>query len=192
MNLILIFGSGAVGKMTVGQELMKITDYRLFHNHMIIEPVLEVFGYFDSGVIQALRETVFDEFLKTSHEGMIFTFMWALDMQEDWDYVKGVTDKFEATGGTVYYVELVADQAVRLSRNKTENRLKNKASKRDIEFSEGNILREDSKYRLVSNEGEIPFKKYIKIINTDLEPAKVAKRIKDHFSMPDKKNEGSV
>lgn len=192
MNLILIFGSGAVGKMTVGQELMNITDYRLFHNHMIIEPVIEVFGYFDAGVIQALRGTVFDEFMKTDHEGMIFTFMWALDMQEDWDYVEGVTDKFEATGGTVYYVELVADQAVRLSRNRTENRLKNKASKRDIKFSEGNILREDSKYRLVSNKGEIPFKNYIKIINTDLEPDLVAKRIKEHFSLPDKKNEGSV
>jgi hypothetical protein len=118
--------------------------------------------------------------------------MWALDMQEDWDYVKGVTDKFEATGGTVYYVELVADQAVRLSRNRTENRLKNKVSKRDSTFSEGNILREDSKYRLVSNEGEIPFKNYIKIENTVLEPNVVAKRIKDRFSMPDKKNEGSV
>lgn len=33
MNLIVLIGSGAVGKMTVGQELMKITDYRLFHNH---------------------------------------------------------------------------------------------------------------------------------------------------------------
>lgn len=30
--------------MTVGQELMKITDLRLFHNHMTIEPVLEIFG----------------------------------------------------------------------------------------------------------------------------------------------------
>ena len=35
MKLVLIIGSGAVGKMTVGQELMKITDLRLFHNHMI-------------------------------------------------------------------------------------------------------------------------------------------------------------
>ena len=39
MNLIVLIGSGAVGKMTVGQELMKITDYRLFHNHHMIEPV---------------------------------------------------------------------------------------------------------------------------------------------------------
>lgn len=47
MDLIVIFGSGAVGKMTVGQELMKITDFRLFHNHMAIEPVIELFGRFD-------------------------------------------------------------------------------------------------------------------------------------------------
>ena len=40
MKLVLIIGSGAVGKMTVGQELMKITDLRLFHNHMMIEPVI--------------------------------------------------------------------------------------------------------------------------------------------------------
>ena len=39
MKLVIIIGSGAVGKMTVGQELMKITDLRLFHNHMAIEPV---------------------------------------------------------------------------------------------------------------------------------------------------------
>lgn len=44
MKLVLIVGSGAVGKMTVGQELMKRTGLRLFHNHMMIEPVIEIFG----------------------------------------------------------------------------------------------------------------------------------------------------
>ena len=43
MKLVLIVGAGAVGKMTVGQELMKITNLRLFHNHMMIEPVIEIF-----------------------------------------------------------------------------------------------------------------------------------------------------
>lgn len=41
MKLVFILGDAAVGKMTVGQALMKITDLRLFHNHMAIEPVLE-------------------------------------------------------------------------------------------------------------------------------------------------------
>jgi RimJ/RimL family protein N-acetyltransferase len=188
MDLIVIIGSGAVGKMTTGQELMKITDFRLFHNHMMIEPVLEIFGKFDGEAVSRLRDVVFDEFMKTNYQGMIFTFMWAFDMQEDWDYIKSVADRFEATGGTVYYVELVADRAVRLERNKTENRLKNKASKRDIEASEGRMLREETKYRIVSNDGEIPFENYIKIDNTNLEPDVVAQMIKDRFNLPDKGN----
>ena len=50
MKLVLIIGAGAVGKMTVGQELMKITNLRLFHNHMMIEPVIDIFGYFKGGI----------------------------------------------------------------------------------------------------------------------------------------------
>ncbi len=56
MNLVILIGSGAVGKMTVGQELMKITDYRLFHNHHMIEPVIEIFGGFDGEAVNKLRE----------------------------------------------------------------------------------------------------------------------------------------
>ena len=44
MKLVFILGNAAVGKMTVGQALMKITNLRLFHNHMTIEPVMEIFG----------------------------------------------------------------------------------------------------------------------------------------------------
>lgn len=184
MDLIVLIGSGAVGKMTVGQELMKITDFRLFHNHMMIEPVIEVMGKFDGALVAKLREDIFDAFMKTNYTGMIFTFMWAFDMPSDWEYMRKLADKFEATGGTVYYVELVADRAVRIERNKTENRLRNKASKRDIVLSEDRMLREETKYRLESREGEIPFANYIKIDNTHLEPQEVAKKIKAYFKLP--------
>lgn len=187
MNLIILIGSGAVGKMTVGQALMKITDYRLFHNHHMIEPVLEIFGKFDGAVVNRLREDIFDGFIQTDNEGLIFTYMWAFDMQSDWDYIAEVSRKFEQSGGNVYYVELVADQAVRLERNKTENRLANKASKRNVTLSCDRMIREETKYRLVSNDHEIPFKNYIKIDNTHLEPDEVAEMIKRHFDLPDKK-----
>ena len=186
MDLILILGNGAVGKMTVGQELMNITDFRLFHNHMMIEPVIEVFGGFQGDLVNKLREDIFDEFLKTDYQGMIFTYMMAFDWPSEWEYIKSLSDKFEATGGTVYYVELVADQAERLRRNKTENRLKNKASKRDIEISDARLMYEDSHYRLVSNEGEVTFENYIKIDNTNLQPDVVAGMIKDRFNLPDR------
>ena len=51
MKLVFLIGDAAVGKMTVGQELMKITDLRLFHNHMTIEPVLEIFGDFNGNAV---------------------------------------------------------------------------------------------------------------------------------------------
>ena len=179
MKLVIIVGSGAVGKMTVGQELMKITDLRLFHNHMMIEPVIDVFGYFHGGVIQRLREIVFEEFLKSDNSGMIFTFLWAFDMPKDREYIMKVAEKFDE----VYCVELVADQSVRLERNKTENRLKNKASKRDLTLSEKRLLNEDTNHRLVSDPGEIPFDNYLRIDNTHLPADQVAKIIKEKFSL---------
>ena len=55
MKLVFMIGNAAVGKMTVGQALAKITGLRLFHNHMTIEPVLEIFGQYQPQVIERLR-----------------------------------------------------------------------------------------------------------------------------------------
>ena len=66
MKLVFLIGDAAVGKMTVGQELMKQTGLRLFHNHMMIEPVIEIFGAFNGYVTQQLREVIFHEFAKAT------------------------------------------------------------------------------------------------------------------------------
>ena len=110
---------------------------------------------------------------------MIFTVMWAFDMPSDLEYVMSVAEKFDE----VYCAELVADQAVRLERNRTENRLKNKASKRDLAASDKRLLGEDANHRLVSLPGEIPFENYIRIDNTNLAPDVVARMIKEKFSL---------
>ena len=86
-----MIGNAAVGKMTVGQELMKITGLRLFHNHMTIEPVIEIFGQYNGAAINKLRQVIFEEFAKTDNYGMIFTYIWAFDQQTDWDYVEPVS-----------------------------------------------------------------------------------------------------
>ena len=179
MKLVLIIGAGAVGKMTVGQELMKITNLRLFHNHMMIEPVLEVFGKFKGDTILKLREVIFNDFVNDDYEGMIHTLMWAFDMKSDCEYVDNLVKKFDE----VYCVELIASQETRLKRNETENRLLNKASKRDIEASNNRLINSESAYRLISNEGEIPFKNYLRINNDNIEAKDVAKTIKDTFKL---------
>lgn len=183
MKLVFLMGDAAVGKMTVGQELMKITDLRLFHNHMTIEPVLEIFGTFDGKTIQELREVIFRNFAASDRYGMIFTVMMAFDMQSDWDYLEHVKQIFEPYGTEFYYVELIAPQEVRLARNKTENRLRHKASKRDLAVSDARLIRDDETHRCVSKPGEFPFTPYLRIENADKTPEEVARIIKDSFRL---------
>lgn len=185
MKVVFIIGNAAVGKMTVGQELMKITDLRLFHNHMTIEPVIAIFGCYDSKIINRMRDLIFEEFANSDMYGMIFTYMWAFDQQADWDYMEHVKDMFKQRNEKTefYYVELVASREIRMQRNITENRLQNKASKRDIEISNQRLVSADKKYRLESFDNEIPFENYIKINNSNIAPQEVAKQIKEYFNL---------
>ena len=178
-----MIGNAAVGKMTVGQELAKITGLRLFHNHMTIEPVIQIFGQYNGAAINRLRQVVFEEFAKTDNYGMIFTYMWAFDQQSDWDYVEYVKNIFMPYDTEFYYVELVASREVRLKRNATDNRLLNKASKRNVPVSNQRLIDDDKKYRLESMDGEIPFENYMKIDNTNLAPDVVAQMIKNQFEL---------
>lgn len=187
MKLLFIFGAHAAGKMTVGQALSRITPMKLFHNHMTIEPVIELFGAYNGAVTERLRQVVFEEFAKTDNYGLIFTFIWAFDVPYDTEYVRALTKLYEDAGAQVNYVELIAPQDVRLVRNRTENRLKEKASKRDVALSEMRMLDAENKYRCVSEPGEVCEKlgcvpeRYLRIDNTELSPETVAELIANHF-----------
>ncbi len=183
MKLVFILGDAAVGKMTVGQELAKITGLRLFHNHMTIEPVIEIFGRYDGKTISEIRDVVFRNFAASENYGMIFTLMMDFDLPSEWEYLAHVRSFFEPYGTEFYYVELIAPQEVRLQRNVSENRLKHKPSKREIEDSNQRLLDDDANHRCVSYEGEIPFDNYLRIENTDKGPRETAELIRDSFGL---------
>ena len=187
MRLLFIFGAHAAGKMTVGQAVSRLTPMKLFHNHMTIEPVIELFGAYNGAAVERLRQVVFEEFAKTDNYGLIFTFIWAFDVSYDEEYVRRLSKMYEDAGAQVDYVELVAPQEVRLVRNRTENRLQHKASKRDVALSESRFLDAESRYRCVSEPGEIVRRlgiapeRYLRIDNTELSPDAVADMIVRHF-----------
>ncbi len=186
MKLIIIFGPQAVGKMTVGQELEKITDLKLFHNHMTIELVAPFFNYGSSTgrrLVKLFRKEIFEEVAKSDLDGMIFTYIWAFDKQSDWNYINDVCNIFESKGGVVYFVELEADVAERLERNKHPERLKYKPTKRNVKQSDASLKEYDVKFRLNSKDGEIKRENYIRINNTNLKPEKVVQIIKENFKL---------
>lgn len=186
MKFIIIFGPQAVGKMTVGHELEKITDLKLFHNHMTIDFVSPFFDYSTKEakrLVSLFRNELFEEVSKSNLYGMIFTYVWAFDLQSDWEYINYIVSIFESKGGTVYFVELEAALNERLERNKSPHRLEQKPKKRDIEWSEKNLKETLEKHRLNSFHGEIEKEDYIKINNTHLSAKEVAVMLKEKFRL---------
>ena len=140
MKLVIILGPHAVGKMTVGQELAKITGLKLFHNHMTIELVRNFFSIHVSEEGKRLntlfRQEIFEAVAKSDLPGLIFTYMFDFDSPFEYDYINSIIKLYESYNAKICIVELYADFDVRIERNKTENRLLHKPSKRDLHHSE--------------------------------------------------------
>ncbi|MBH0160634.1 MULTISPECIES: AAA family ATPase [Fictibacillus] len=186
MKLVLLFGPQAVGKMTVGHELEKVTKLKLFHNHMTIDLVTPFFEYgSDEGrrLVKLFRSEIFQTYAKSDQYGMIFTYVWAFNYKEDWEFVEGVCQVFEKEGAEIYFVELESDLETRLKRNTTSHRLDHKPSKRNIKWSENDVKTSMEKYRLNSEEGELKRENYLRINNENLNPDEVAEQIKYTFNL---------
>lgn len=185
MKFVLLFGPQAVGKMTVGQELAKITDLKLLHNHMTIDLLEPFFGFEPEmwKLSSMFREEIFKTFAKSDKDGMIFTYVWAFDQQEDWDFVEKTCAIFQAKGAEVYFIELEAELDKRLERNKTSNRLEHKPTKRDTASSEKEMVNSNIIYRLNSFENEIQADHYFRLNNSGVSPERAAGMIKEHFGL---------
>ena len=185
MKFVLIFGPQAVGKMTLGQELAKVTELKLFHNHMTIELLEPLFSFSPEmwKLSTLFRKEIFKAVAESELNGLIFTYVWAFDQQEDWDFVDQTCEIFESQGATIYFVELEADMDVRLERNKSPHRLEHKPTKRNVDWSENELRESMEKHRLHSHKGEIKNENYIKINNTNLIATEVAEIISDRFSL---------
>jgi hypothetical protein len=134
-------------------------------------------------LINLFRQEIFEAYSKSDEYGMIFTYMWAFDSEGDWKYIKWLEELFLSQGAEIYYVELEADYDLRIDRNKTDNRLFHKPTKRNLEKSEAIFRKLEDKYRLNSLDGEITKENYIRINNTNLEPDRVAQMIKERFQL---------
>ncbi len=181
---IIITGPQAVGKMSVGLALQDQYNYRLFHNHMTIELVNEMYGDLNKEswqLVNKLRKTIFDDVLKQDLDGFVFTYMWGFNLESDHKYVADVIKNFEENEWTVFIVELEADVETRLVRNISELRLEKKATKRNLEWAQKNLVSSMDKYRLNSDEGEITHPNYIRIDNSKLEPSEVAEMVNDYI-----------
>jgi len=123
-TLVLIFGPAAVGKMTVGQELAKLTDYKLLYNHMVVDLVTEFFP-FGTPPSGKLTNSFCSQILETAAEerlGLIMTFSLAFYAPNARSIIDAFSAPYRQHGHRVCYVELAAPRETRIARNETPNR----------------------------------------------------------------------
>lgn len=187
---MLIFGPPAVGKMSVGRHLAELSGLKLLHNHHTIELVLNFFpfGSEEFGRLSnSFRFQIFKEVAQSNLKGLIFTYVWGIGLDES--YVESIFQIFEQVNAQIYAVELESDLDKLIERNKTEERLAEKPSKRDIEESEKRLLEMVKKYKLnTTDQDEIKLLKnlgsnYLKINSNQLSAIEVAQIIQQRFDL---------
>ena len=184
MHLVVLFGPPAVGKMTVGHELCRLTGYRLFHNHLTIEPFLGIFEFGSPSFTRLsseFRRRVLEEAIASDLPGLVFTFVWALELEEDRDLVREYVDLAEAAGSRVSFVELAAPLDIRQQRNNTEFRLAEKKSKRDRVFNDANLV--ELERHVMNTDVPTPADallaghEHLRLDNSDLPAAEAARQV---------------
>lgn len=185
---LFIIGAPASGKMTIGQELSRLTDSTLFYNHQAIDFALEIYQDYTEEMWELVRRINFS-FLETSaryHRSVILTGVTDFSNQYHLMYLKDIQDLLNDYHQEILFVELETSLEERLRRNRTENRLKHKPLKRHIEVSEREILETTETLQLNSQHQPNELHHYFKINNTNLSAGEAAKQIQNKMKIIEK------
>ena len=185
---LFIIGAPASGKMTIGQELSRLTSATLFYNHQAIDFALEIYQDYTEEMWEFVRGITFS-FLGASARNQRYVILTdVIDFSNQYQlmYLKQIQDLLDDYHQEILFVELETSLEERLHRNRTENRLMHKPLKRHIEVSEREILETAETLQLNSQHQPNELHHYFKINNTNLSAEEVAKQIQDKMNTIEK------
>jgi hypothetical protein len=184
MKLVIIVGPPAAGKASVGAALCERYGFRLFHNHVSLDAVTQVFDWGTPAfgrVLETIRRDVITEAAEAGID-LVFTFVWAFDEPADQEIMERYRDIVTSRGGDVYFLELFTEQDERIRRNVLPGRLSMKRRTPESNTAEW-IQGLDRQHRL-NTDAEHPFPlhdPYLRVDNTRLHPLAVAEMAAEAF-----------
>jgi hypothetical protein len=118
MKLLILFGAPAVGKTTIGKLIESKTDFKLFHNHMVTDGIIHIFGVgtpSEDRLSKVVRTQIIEEAANAGID-LIFTYAWNFNREKGKINIDTYKDIYESRGGEVLFVELIAPLEVRVQR----------------------------------------------------------------------------
>lgn len=108
--LVVIYGPPASGKLTIAQELSRLTELKLFHNHLTVDLLLSLFD-FGSPAFVALREQIWLSVIReacVAKIGLIFTFTPERTVTDG--FLDRLVDEGTSWGAEVRLVEVMCSE----------------------------------------------------------------------------------
>lgn len=100
-----------MGKLTVARELARLTDFRLFHNHLTVDLVTSLFDFGSEPFIELREKIWLSAFREAARNktSLIFTFNPERTVREN--FIQDAVETVESEGGEVVFVELICAEA---------------------------------------------------------------------------------
>ena len=123
MQLVILYGPPAVGKLTIAETLASETGYKIFQNNATVRAVEPLFDFGTPEFLRTLarmRLSMLEEAAQSDLDGLIFTFCF--DPNIDEQFITDAVAVVERAGGKVHLVQLNAPKSVLLERVRNDSR----------------------------------------------------------------------
>jgi shikimate kinase len=175
MKLILLYGGPGTGKLTIAKELARLTEFTLFHNHMILNALSEIFGY-DNPSRRKLEKEFRLRIIEEAAKADINMIATGVIMRDNEDFYKHIIQTVKEHHGECLLVHITANKDVLKQRISDKSRIELKKISTVDRLNEWNMQYPESFKR-------IHYDNQFTIDTSNLSHQEVADKVMKHYKL---------
>ncbi len=116
MKIVFLYGLPATGKLTIAEQVTARTGYKLFHNHMVVDMLLNIFDFGAKPFVELREElwlSIVEQCTRTE-AGLVFTFTPEHTVRDS--FIPELQRVVAAGNAELHFVELTCSPGILVGR----------------------------------------------------------------------------